>query len=239
MKKILSLAVLSVFATAAFFASSVMAGWTTKSWQAPVWAQYLNFQANAQNDQVVMNWSPMTLPDGDTWKYYKVMRSQTKEFAVYPDDGYWKYLGNINESGIVDKNPPQGTTYYRVCAITESSRGKHRYCSTPVTINNDGSSTTTTTNPPTTTTTTTTTVALSDTMKTAVDRIIDNFATKLDAKYPSDITTQKNVVAGIVSQMDALVASASSKNKPLFQYVKEKLEELEAVLALQEILNID
>jgi len=237
MKKILSGIVFAVFAVSMLLVSSVSANWdVSKPWQPPVWAQYLNFQASLQNWQVSMNWAQMNLPDWDSWKYYKVMRSQTKEFAVYPDDGYWKYIGSIGQTSIVDTDPPQGKTYYRVCAITQSSWGKHRYCSTPVTINNDWSSTTTNDDK---NTTTTTTIALSDTMKTAIDRIIDNFATKLDVKYPDDITTQKNVVVSIVAQMDSIINTASAKNKPLFLYVKEKLEELEAVLSLQEILNLD
>ncbi len=58
------------------------------------------------------------------FNYYKVIRSQKNSDPIYPDDGNI-FAGGEGETSYTDKNVPEGTTYYRVCAIAKPKR----YCS--------------------------------------------------------------------------------------------------------------
>lgn len=79
---------------------------------------------NAGNVEVA--WSSYN--QGGSFSYYKVVRSQTNNNPVYPDDGYIYYSTDINKLSYVDESVPQGVNYYRVCQVD----GSKRYCSKSV-----------------------------------------------------------------------------------------------------------
>jgi len=98
----------------------------------PVEVDWLNFTANLTDaGEVEMHWTPYN--NTEDFRFYKVVRSTTNPDPVYPDDGYIKYYGNIDADSYVDKYPPKGTIYYRVCVITKNG---DRWVSNVVTIEN-------------------------------------------------------------------------------------------------------
>ncbi len=209
------------------------------SWQPAVHNDGLNFQATYQNGAVHMTWNKF-VPQSSTWKYWKVVRSTNKQYPVYPDDGYIKYAGDQNFTSYTDTNPPRGTVYYGVCAITRSDRGKHRNCDRQA-VNVDGSSDTsdggtatdggTTVTPPAT--------GLSDAMKHAVDGLMTKFQKKLTEKFGSEIAGKKAFLTALIPVIDNVITHASSHNKAMFEYLKTKIVEYQGIVELEEILNID
>ncbi|MDD3646409.1 MAG: Kazal-type serine protease inhibitor family protein [Candidatus Gracilibacteria bacterium] len=89
----------------------------------------IDFDAYYENGDVFISWTKFEKNEG--FKYYKVVRSQTNDNPVYPDDGYIKVESDINKLDFVDYSPKVGTSYYRVCAITSEN---NRYCSNVVKI---------------------------------------------------------------------------------------------------------
>ncbi len=87
----------------------------------------IQFDAELQADgSVKINWSPYT--HGEDFTYYKVIRSQSNNNPVYPDDGYIYYSSDQNQTTYTDKEALAGTNYYRVCHIA----APQRYCSETV-----------------------------------------------------------------------------------------------------------
>ncbi len=89
----------------------------------------IRFNAVLNSDgSVRTSWSPYT--HAEDFTYYKVVRSQTNENPVYPDDGYIYYSSDPNQTTYTDQDAPAGTNYYRVCHIA----APNRYCSETVTV---------------------------------------------------------------------------------------------------------
>jgi hypothetical protein len=67
--------------------------------------------------------------DDSDFMYYKIMRSETNENPVYPDQPAIKYMDNseIEEYKINNYSSKEAT--YRICVITNQ---KDRYCSNTV-----------------------------------------------------------------------------------------------------------
>ncbi|PIE85450.1 hypothetical protein CSA08_01950 [Candidatus Gracilibacteria bacterium] len=101
-------------------------------YNAPVLDNSLKFKANIVNKSVEMKWEAFS--KDEKFKYYKVVKSSTNPSPVYPDDGYIKYISNINETSYTDHKLSDGVAYYRVCAITHD---KNRYCSNVVKVFNE------------------------------------------------------------------------------------------------------
>lgn len=191
-----------------------------------------------------MSWNRFTPPSGDNWTYWKVMRSTTNPNPVYknPGDSYIKYSSDMNFTSYTDNNPPQGTVYYRVCAITKSSRGRHRYCSNVVTLNINGSSQPVVQPTPTPTPTPTPVVqptGLSDAMKTMIDTLVVDFSKNLDDKFGDDYAAKEAYLTALIPAIDAVSATSSANMKPVFTYLQVKIEELKAAVQLQKLLNVE
>ncbi|MFC1616278.1 S-layer homology domain-containing protein [Patescibacteria group bacterium] len=73
--------------------------------------------------------------DGGDLKWYKVVRSQDTQTPYYPVDGYIAVYVNADNTTHLDTSVPAGTSYYRVCVITNDDR---RGCSNTVTIEKEG-----------------------------------------------------------------------------------------------------
>lgn len=93
----------------------------------------ISFSATLGEDgKVITNWSKYN--HSESFNFYKVVRSSTKNNPVYPDDGYIYYTTNTNTLSYTDSSVPKGTSYYRICQVASSKR----YCSqTVVTITKD------------------------------------------------------------------------------------------------------
>ncbi|NUJ97704.1 fibronectin type III domain-containing protein [Candidatus Gracilibacteria bacterium] len=103
---------------------------TSNGYSSPISDTNLSFEASVSGESVKTSWDTFT-KDEDNFIYYKIIRSQKNSSPVYPDDGYIYYTTDINTNSYTDKSPLEGTTYYRVCAITSE---KERYCSNVVKI---------------------------------------------------------------------------------------------------------
>lgn len=89
----------------------------------------IQFNALLHSDgSVETSWSPYS--HGEDFTYYKVIRSQTNDNPVYPEDGYIYYSSDQNQTAYTDKDAPKGTNYYRVCHIA----APERYCSKTVMV---------------------------------------------------------------------------------------------------------
>lgn len=124
--KILSvtLSVLLLVSIAYATGTSSSSGW----YNTPIYWS-IDFDAYYENGDVFISWTKFE--KNEWFKYYKVVRSQTNDNPVYPDDWYIKVESDINKLDFVDYSPKVWTSYYRVCAITSEN---NRYCSNVVKI---------------------------------------------------------------------------------------------------------
>lgn len=125
MKKILisMLLIFSIISANATYTS------TSNWYNTPILDESLDFEAKLDWWKVYTSWTAYS--QDESLKYYKVVRSQDTTNPVYPDNWYIYYSSDINSTSYVDQKPLTGTTYYRVCAITNEN---NRYCSNVVTI---------------------------------------------------------------------------------------------------------
>lgn len=64
----------------------------------------------------ILSWTPMDASLGI--KFYKPVRSQNNPNLSYPNDGYLAHVLDLARTSYVDRRTPQGTTFYRVCAVS-------------------------------------------------------------------------------------------------------------------------
>lgn len=234
MKKFIALlSALMVFAVSMSWIAFATSTYDAPQWQAPVHNNNLNFQATYQNGVVSMNWSHF-YPTSSTWNYRKVVRSTSKTNPVYPDDWYIKYARDTNFTSYTDTNPPAGTVYYGICAITENSYGKYRNCDwQAVTV--DGTVTPAPT--PTPTPTPVVVYGLSDSLKVAVDALIIKLMNNLNDKFADDVDAKITLLQTLVTKLGN--TTVSYRIKPLITYLVAQLDETIGLLQIEALLNID
>lgn len=199
----------------------------------------LNFSATYADGKVSTSRWNFAVPTGQSWQYRKVVRSSTNANPVYPDDGYIYYGGELSTSSYTDTNPSVGTNYYRVCAITQWKENRHRYCSNVKMIK--VTSSTSSDDKETVKETVQkekekkNTSVLSVSKKAVVDKMIENYMTKLNAKYTTDV--QK--IAQLEKTIASVSAIKSSRLKTMYAYMAEKLEEELEALELSNVLQLD
>ncbi len=86
----------------------------------------MNLNAELSEGKVRLWWDPYPL---DGFQYYQVVRSDTNSDPVYPEDGSIALLNDSSFTFYSDVKP-EGTQYYRICAVA----GETRYCSKEVFI---------------------------------------------------------------------------------------------------------
>lgn len=110
--------------------SSVSATYTTTNtnnwYNDPIIDSSLNFTAVRDWYKIKMDWSTY---NKSNFKYYKVIRSETLENPVYPDNWYIKAIWNNDTSEATYENKSSKSAIYRVCVITTDM---NRYCSKTV-----------------------------------------------------------------------------------------------------------
>ena len=219
MKKILSLALLAGLFVSAGFATYSESSWSTS------YPGTFNFKASYTDGKVAMTWNKFTVPSGKSFAYYKVIRSQTKESPVYPEDGYITYNSDLSFTSYADENPLQGKTYYRVCAILD---GQKRYCSNVVkvtiTSTQSSSSETEEEKQPEVKKETpkTTSDGLTSDSKKQLDEIATAFLAKVNAKYGTTGDARTQFIANIIIQLNSL--AKNTKMKPMISYLIAKLQ---------------
>lgn len=120
---IVSIFMISIFST---YATST----SNNNWyNEPIIDESLNFKAELSWDKVYASWSAYN--KDESFKYYKVIKSQEIENPVYPDNWYITAISEINTTKFIDYKLLNWTNYYRVCAITGEM---NRYCSNVVKI---------------------------------------------------------------------------------------------------------
>ncbi len=124
--------VLIVSNVSAYTSSSTSWGYNT-----PIIDWSIEFKAELSDWKVYTSWT--TYDKDESFKYYKVVRSNTNDNPVYPDDGYIAYYTDVNKLAYIDNSPLVWISFYRVCAITNES---NRYCSNVVKIYNEESDST-------------------------------------------------------------------------------------------------
>lgn len=202
-----------------------------ETWKSPEY-KAMGFQANLENNSVVMSWDSFNVPNTHSFVYWKVMRSQNTDNPVYRAEKseYVTYNSDLEFTSYTDTAPKKGTTWYRICAITQASDGYHRYCSKEVkkititsaeTYKEDVKKEKTTT--------------LTDAQKTILDQLAVEFLKKLDEKYANDLSKKKIVLGNVVSQL-ATLGKRQAKMKVMVTYLVEKLEA--SIDPLEEIKNI-
>ncbi len=209
-------------------------GWVTPQWQPPVHNNNLNFQATYQNGVVNMNWSHF-YPSSSSWNYRKVVRSTNIEHPYYPDNGYIKAIGDQNTISYTDTNPPAGTVYYGVCAITKNSYGKYRNCDWQA-VAVDGSSVVTPTPVPVPTLAPVVT-NLSASLKAAVDVMITKLLNNLEDKFGDDRNAKISLLETLSTKLATI--KVNYRIKPMITYLVEKIDEAIALLQIEVLLDID
>lgn len=133
--KIISGVLLVLFSTSAASAWDYYSSWEYKyndgklaNWyyEAIIDKDILEFEAERDWHLIKMEWSSF-----DKWDfaYYKIMRSETNENPIYPDQPAIRVLSNVEQDWLKLENYSQKDAYYRICAITKE---KKRYCSNVV-----------------------------------------------------------------------------------------------------------
>lgn len=223
-----------------FWVSSATYQSYSDTWLSPEYKS-MNFQATLENNTVAMTWAPFTLPAGHSFVYWKVMRSQKTDNPVYKEanSDYVTYNSNLDFTRYTDKYPKQGSSRYRICAITKANDGYHRYCSNEVKKLKYMYQNMETKTEPTVTSTTvkpvvTSTTSLTATQVAVVDEIANQFLAKLETKY-SDVAKRNEVISNVITQLETLAKRRTSM-KPMIDYLNSKLEA--AIDTLEEIKNI-
>jgi len=248
MKKKISLMIVAVLAfvgAGSFFAMACDHG-DYSEFENPQWYQNFDFQVSVSNGHLHGTWKPFEVPAGQTFLYYKFVGHATIWNPVYPDQSYLKAIWDINQTAYSHPLAVGKTLNVRVCAITKNpaTMKKARYCSTPYKVTGEG---TVTNNGGDTGSTTTITPSatpqpqsnLTDSMKAALDILMTKFGEKLDDKYGDDVDAKKNHLEDILTRLTVLLDSGNVKNKALYQYVQNKLQEMIDLLTVQSLFNLD
>ncbi len=201
----------------------------------------MGFQANLENNTVIMSWDDFSLPNNHSFVYWKVMKSQNTENPVYKEEKseYITYNSDLGFTSYTDTNPKKGTTRYRICAITKASDGYHRYCSKEVKKITINSSETYKEETKKEEIKKEKIITLTDAQKTILDQLAVDFLKKLDEKYSTDSSKKRLILGNVISQL-ANLGKKQAKMKIMVTYLVEKLEAtLDPLEEIKSILKVE
>ncbi len=98
-----------------------------ESFSDPILSSQLAFEAVAVDGAVETSWEAW----GVDFMWYKLVRSQSNPEPVYPEDGAIFSSTNQQINSYLDKDPPMGKSFYRICVYTYK---RDRYCSHTVAV---------------------------------------------------------------------------------------------------------
>ncbi|MFA7298649.1 MAG: hypothetical protein WC010_03330 [Candidatus Absconditabacterales bacterium] len=229
MKKLLVISTILLGFSAICFGNSTT---YTSEYKAPILKTSLEFTASYANGKVTTSWKNIDIITTKGMKRYKVIKSSTNHFPVYPEDGYIQAISDRSQVNFTETNPRNGTYYYRVCAIMEDM---NRYCSNVIELNINKTETMTSEPKPTTIPTTPIATSLTTNLKTMIDGFVVAFMDKLNGKYPDNLGIKTTIVDTLINKIDTI---ATGKSTALFTYLKERLQEQSYILKLQSLLDI-
>lgn len=183
----------------------------------------LNFEAERDGAMIKMEWDQF---DGNNFKYYKIMRSETNSNPIYPNDPYVKYFTNIGTTELNINNYSTKEATYRVCAITTD---KNRFCSNTVKLEWFEKDEDQSYNKKIETKTTqylnkkVNNNALKYSLRIKADIIVRKFIKKIENKYEKDSDRIK-AIENIVEKLEKL-SETNTKYKLLVDYLVKKLNE--------------
>jgi hypothetical protein len=102
--------------------------YTEPAYKTAVIDDTLEFHAERDGNEVYLEWNSY---EGDDFKYYKIMRSETHTNPVYPDQHALNYADDVEDTEYELKDWAQKSVNYRVCVITMQ---KARICSNVVAL---------------------------------------------------------------------------------------------------------
>jgi hypothetical protein len=68
---------------------------------------------------------------------------------------------------------------------------------------------------------------------------VEKFTLKLSEKFGADMAGKKVFLNALVPVIDSVINTASVTNKPMFQYLKEKIVEYQGIVELEALLNVE
>ncbi|NOZ43574.1 MAG: hypothetical protein GXP45_00080 [bacterium] len=80
---------------------------------------------------------------------------------------------------------------------------------------------------------------MTDGMKQAIDGLFTRFQTRLDNKFSGDIAGKKAFLSALLPVIDNVINSVSGVQKSMFQYLKERIVEYQAMVELEDVLNVN
>jgi hypothetical protein len=78
---------------------------------------------------------------------------------------------------------------------------------------------------------------LSDSLKVAVDALIEKLMTKLDDKFNDDVDSKLAVLENLSTKLADI--KVNYKVKPMITYLVNKIDDTVALLQIEALLNID
>lgn len=217
----------------------------------------LNFQAERDGNEVYLEWNSY---EGDDFKYYKIMRSESHSNPIYPDQNALNYKDDVIDTEYELKDWAQKDVNYRVCVITTQ---KARICSNVVTLEGmtqedhkeysadkykkkevytkekiEAKKVYTkeklqSVKKP----------NLDAKLAKRADKMVDNLVTRLEKKHVDDTKKQAERLKTIIQKLETLNTKIKSEQtKALVTYIteglKEALNELNTSDEIEEIFNI-
>jgi hypothetical protein len=217
----------------------------------------LEFEAKRDGSEVYLEWNEY---EGDDFKYYKIMRSETHNNPVYPDQHALNYKDDVSDTEYELKDWAQKSVNYRVCVITtengricskvvslegmtqedhkEYSKEKYEYKKEYTKEKVEDKKVYTkeklkTTKKP----------NLDTKLAERADKMVDNLVARLEKKHGDDTEKQADRLETIINKLETLNSKIKSENtKALVTYIteglKEALNELGASDDIEEIFDI-
>ena len=231
-KKVIGSIVISLLLFLNVSAESTNLSGTNNEYKEVVFDNNFQFKAHRNAAVIEMKW---TKYEGDDFKYYKLMRSETHSNPVYPDQSAFKVLQDSNITELKVSNYNSKDAVYRVCVITDE-RG--RSCSNIVKLEwfqkEEKDYNTLNSNKPTYTKTNlqnswyTTTAAKKKTTyingRTAQKAkiLVKNFVEKVEKKFENN-TDRVRAIQATIWKLESL-ANTNDKYKPLISYITNLLK---------------
>ena len=119
-KKVIGSIVISLLLFANVWAESTNLTSSNNEYKEVVYDNNFNFKAYREAGIIEIKW---TKYEGDYFKYYKLMRSETLSNPVYPDQSAFKVLDDNSITELKISNYNTKDAVYRVCVITDE-RGR-------------------------------------------------------------------------------------------------------------------
>ncbi len=232
--------------------------WICLLWISTTWAEYKNssnkvdswyktvtfsndFEFSAERDGALiqLKWNKYK---GDDFQYYKIMRSETHENPVYPDQPALRYLWDVENDNFSLKNWSKKSAIFRICVITTE---KNRICSNVVKLwgyehnkedfkkSDEYKKELEEKKKQYQEKSTSKKVRLQKNLEQKVDKIVNNLVKKIKNKYPENIVKQEKILENLIVRLEKHPAK-KEQTKLLISYLIKKINEAKEWLSSAE-----